>query len=172
MVIWKRIGEVRVWQNAKEWKTKMREWMKNHCWLQFLKSHWAGCGGVGGRDSQMCGGHVAVKGSGRIVDVCEWIRLMGRGVMVLIFFFEVIQRRGNKLINPAWPGQRWHPGPVWRAGATPGGWCCLLKTDGGTCLPFQARESEWQRFLRRGPRELWLLPGSSACGSRSDTKGV
>lgn len=105
---------------------------------------------------------------------CLWVDTTDgkRSNGVDFFFFEVIQRRGNKLINPAWPGQRWHPGPVWRAGATPGGWCCLLKTDGGKCLPFQARESEWQRFLRRGPRELWLLPGSSACGSRSDTKGV
>ena len=76
-----------------------------------------------------------------------------------------------KLISPAWPGQRWHPAPACRAGATPSCWCCRQRTGEGRCLLSQSPGSGWWRFLHRGPRELWPYPGSSACGSQSSDWG-
>lgn len=82
----------------------MREGMKNHCRIQFLKSHREGGleGSLVDETVKCVGGHVAVKGSGRTVAVYEWIRLMGRGVMVLnsFFFFEDIQWRRQQAYKP------------------------------------------------------------------------
>lgn len=110
---------------------------------------------------QECWGHVAVKGDlgGRTLDAYEW--LMGRGGMDF---------GGSALISPAWPEQRWHPGPAWRAGATPGRWCCRRRTGEGKCPPSRSQGSGWWRFLRRDRPELWPFPWRSACGSRSGGK--